>query len=227
MAIRFDIVTLFPEIFEGFLSESLIRLAIQRDLVDVRRWNLRDWTFDRHHSVDDRPYGGGPGMVLMPEPVCRCVEEIQAKADPGLLVMLSPQGARLTQPLAEELAERERIVLMCGRYEGFDERIREELAPREISIGDYICNGGEIPAMVVMESVIRLVPGVVGDAESIKEETFSQPGWLEYPQYTRPPNFRGRKVPEILLSGNHREIAEWRAKQAQQRSQAKQQQVKG
>lgn len=217
--IRFDILTLFPEIFDGFLGESLLKRAIAKGLIDVQRWNYRDWTYDKHHKADDRPYGGGPGMVILPQPVCECVEAVQAKADPlGLLIMLSPQGERLNQKLVGELATQKRLLLLCGRYEGFDERIRLTLNPREISIGDYICNGGEVPAMILMETVMRLIPGVLGDEQSAAEESFSKPGWLEYPQYTRPPLFRGLAVPEVLLGGNHAEIARWRAEQAQRRS---------
>lgn len=219
MAVRFDIITLFPEIFDGFLSESLLKLAIQKGLVEVHRWNLRDWTHDKHHKVDDRPYGGGPGMVIMPGPVFECVEDVQAKAQPGLLISLTPQGERLNQQLVHELAGYERMILLCGRYEGFDERVRLGLNPREISIGDYVCNGGEVPAMVLIETVMRIIPGALGHQDSAREDSFSRPGWIEYPQYTRPPEFRGMKVPDVLLSGNHREIARWRQQQAATRSQ--------
>ena len=222
MCIRFDILTLFPEVFEGFLSQSLLKLAIQRGLVSVHRWNIRDWTHDRHHKVDDRPYGGGPGMVIMPGPVFECVEAVQAQADPGTLILLSPQGEPLTQSLVAELAQLPRLLLLCGRYEGFDERIRQGLKPREISIGDYVCNGGEVPAMALIETVMRLVPGVLGHGHSAQEDSFSQPDWIEYPQYTRPPEFEGMRVPEVLLSGNHERIARWRAEQARERSRQRQ-----
>lgn len=215
---RFDILTLFPEIFDGYLGESLLAKAIEKGLIEVHRWNIRDWAHDKHRKVDDRPYGGGPGMILAPQPVFDCVEAVQALAEPGLLICLTPQGERLTQRLVETLTEARRLVLLCGRYEGFDERIRLGLRPREISIGDYICNGGEVPAMVVIDTVIRLIPGVLGHEDSPREESFATPGWLEYPQYTRPPVFRGMAVPEVLLSGNHAEIARWRAEQAQRRS---------
>src|SRR5438552_1505314 len=208
---RFDVLTLFPEIFQGYLTQSILKLAIERGLVEINLWNIRDWAQGKHKSVDDRPFGGGPGMVLMPEPVFACVEEVQAKApEPGLLVMLTPSGERLTQDVVRELAAHERLLLLCGRYEGFDERIRLGLAPREISIGDFICNGGEVPAMVVIDTVVRYVPGVLGDEESVTEESHSDPGRLEYPQYTRPRDFRGMAVPEVLLSGDHQEIARWR-----------------
>jgi len=216
---RFDVLTLFPDIFQGYFTQSILKLAIQRGLVEINLWNIRDWAGGKHKSVDDRPFGGGPGMVLMPEPVFAAVEEVRAKsAEPGLLVMLTPGGERLTQTLVQELAREKRLLLLCGRYEGFDERIRLGLQPREISIGDYICNGGEVPAMVVIDTVVRYVPGVLGDPESVAEESHSQPGQVEYPQYTRPREFRGMEVPEVLLSGNHPAIARWRREQAQARS---------
>jgi tRNA (guanine37-N1)-methyltransferase len=216
---RFDVLSLFPEMFQGYLGQSLLKLAIEGGLVEINLWNIRDWATGKHKSVDDRPFGGGPGMVLMPEPVFAAVEEIQRKApDPGQLVMLTPAGERLTQGLVQELAAYKRLLLLCGRYEGFDERIRLGLRPREVSIGDYICNGGEVPAMVVIDTVIRYVPGVLGDADSLKEESHSDPGRLEYPQYTRPRVFRGMAVPEVLISGNHQAIARWRREQSEARS---------
>src|SRR5262245_20705628 len=218
---RFDLLTLFPDIFQGYLTQSILKLAIERGLVEINLWNIRDWAQGKHKSVDDRPFGGGHGMVLMPEPVFACVEEVQAKtADPGLLVMLTPSGERLTQEVVKELAGRKRLVLLCGRYAAFDERIRLGLAPREISIGDFVCNGGEVPAMVVIDTVVRYVPGVLGDEESALDESHSEPGRIEYPQYTRPREFRGMTVPDILLSGNHPEIARWREEQAAARSAA-------
>lgn len=217
---RFDVLTLFPEIFSGYLTQSILKLALDKGLVDIRLWNIRDWSADeKHHQVDDRPFGGGPGMVIMPEPVFAAVEAIQAQAaQPGQLILLTPAGQRLTQPLVQELAQQQRLLLLCGRYEGFDERIRIGLKPREISIGDFVCNGGEVPAMVVIDTVIRYVPGVLGDADSVKEESHSDPGRLEYPQYTRPRVFRGMEVPEVLLSGNHQAIARWRREQSEVRS---------
>jgi tRNA (guanine37-N1)-methyltransferase len=216
---RFDVLTLFPEIFQGYLSQSILKLAIERGLVEIHLWNIRDWAAGKHKSVDDRPYGGGPGMVLLCEPVFAAVEAVQARASPpGLLVMLTPSGERLTQPLVRELAGHPRLLLLCGRYEGFDERIRLGLAPREISIGDFVCNGGEVPAMVIIDTVIRYVPGVLGDEESVREESHSEPGRLEYPQYTRPRVFRGMEVPEVLISGNHQEVARWRREQSERRS---------
>jgi tRNA (guanine37-N1)-methyltransferase len=217
--IRFDVLTLFPDLFQGYFSQSLLKLAIQRGLVQIHLWNLRDWARDKHQKVDDRPFGGGPGMVLMPEPVVECVEAVRAKAEPpGRVVMLTPAGRRLTQRVVEELAEYPRLLLLCGRYEGFDDRIRQVLDPLEISAGDFVCNGGEVPAMVVIDTVIRLIPGVLGDEASAADESHSAPGRIEYPQFTRPRVFRGLAVPEILLSGNHAAVARWREEQSRERS---------
>ncbi len=216
---RFDVLTIFPEIFEGYLSQSLLKLAIERGLVDVKLWNFRDWATDKRKSIDDKPYGGGPGMLIHCQPVFDCVEAVQADSpQAGQLVMLTPQGRRLDQSLVEELAGYQRLLLLCGRYEGFDERIRTALKPLEISVGDYITNGGEVPAMLVIDTVIRLIPGVLGDETSSKHDSFSESGLLEYPQYTRPPEFRGMKVPDVLLSGNHQEIARWRRQQSLKRT---------
>src|SRR5205809_675291 len=216
---RFDVLTLFPEIFQGYFSQSILKLALERGLVEIHLWNIRDWAQGKHKSVDDRPFGGGPGMVLMPEPVFAAVEAVRPlAADPGELVLLTPAGERLTQAVVQELAGRRRLLLLCGRYEGFDERIRLGLRPREISIGNFVCNGGEVPAMVVIDTVIRYVPGVLGDPESVTEESHSESGRLEYPQYTRPRVFRGMEVPDILLSGNHPAIARWRREQSEARS---------
>ena len=219
---RFDVLTLFPEMFQGYLTQSILKLALQSGLVEIHLWNIRDWAQGKHRSVDGRPFGGGPGMVLMPEPVYAAVEAVQAQAaEPGLLVLLTPAGERLTQALVRELAGHRRLLLLCGRYEGFDERIRLGLRPREVSIGDFVCNGGEVPAMVVIDTVIRYVPGVLGDPESLTEESHNAPGRLEYPQYTRPRVFRGMEVPEILLSGDHQAIARWRCEQSTARSEKK------
>jgi tRNA (guanine37-N1)-methyltransferase len=216
---RFDVLTLFPEIFQGYLTQSILKLALDRRLVEINLWNIRDWAAGKHKSVDDRPFGGGPGMVLMCEPVFAAVEDVQSKAvDPGLLVMLTPSGQRLTQDVVKELASHQRLVLLCGRYEGFDERIRLGLRPREISIGDFICNGGEVPAMVVIDAVVRYVPGVLGDESSVADESHCEPGRLEYPQYTRPREFRGMEVPEVLVSGDHQAVARWRQEQSALRS---------
>ena len=215
---RFDVLTLFPEIFSGYLTQSLLKLAIDDGLVAIKLWNIRDWAAGKHKSVDDRPFGGGPGMVLMPGPVFDCVEAVRAQAEPGELVMLTPAGERLTQRVVEDLATKKRLLLLCGRYEGFDERIRLGLRPREISAGDFVCNGGEVPAMLVIDTVIRLIPGVLGDEQSAADESHSEEGRLEYPQYTRPRKFRGMAVPEVLLSGDHGAVAEWRKQQSDLRS---------
>jgi tRNA (guanine37-N1)-methyltransferase len=208
---RFDILTLFPDLFESYLQQSLLKKALDRGLVEVHRWNFRDWADGKHQSVDDKPYGGGPGMLLACQPVFDCVEAVQKEgAAPGQLVMLTPQGRRLDQALVRELAEAPRLVLLCGRYEGFDERIRLGLAPLEISVGDFITNGGEVPAMLMIDTVMRLVPGVLGDETSSKYESFAETGILEYPQYTRPREFRGMQVPDVLVEGNHGKIAAWR-----------------
>jgi tRNA (guanine37-N1)-methyltransferase len=209
--IRFDVLTLFPGLFDGFLGESILSRAIERGLVQVHRWDIRDWAGGRHKQVDDRPFGGGPGMVLMAPPVVAAVEAVRGSAEPpGRLIALTPQGRRLDQGLVAGLAKEPRLVLLCGRYEGFDERIFEALQPEPLSIGDYVLSGGEVAAMVVIDAVVRLIPGVLGDAESAVDESFGPDGGLEYPQYTRPRTFRGREVPEILLSGDHAAIARWR-----------------
>jgi tRNA (guanine37-N1)-methyltransferase len=216
---RFDVLTLFPDLFQGYFSQSILKLALERGLVEIQLWNIRDWAEGKHRKVDDRPFGGGPGMVLMCEPVVAAVEAVQAKAEtPGRLVMLTPGGRRLTHQVVTELAQHRRLLLLCGRYEGFDERIRLLLQPDEISVGDFVCNGGEVPAMVVIDAVIRLVPGVLGDEESTAEESHATPGILEYPQYTRPRVFRGLEVPEILVSGDHAAVARWRREQSDLRS---------
>ena len=217
---RFDVLTLFPEIFSGYLGQSLLKLAIERGLVEVRLTNIRDWAKGRHKVVDDRPFGGGPGMILKVEPVVECVEAVRASdPDPGHLVMLTPQGRRLTQPIVEELARHKRLVLLCGRYEGFDDRVRQLLEPEELSIGDFVLGGGEVAAMVVIDAVIRLVPGVLGHEESAANDSFSGDNrLLEHAQYTRPREFRGLTVPEVLLGGNHEEIARWRLEQSLQKT---------
>jgi tRNA (guanine37-N1)-methyltransferase len=221
--IRFDVLTLFPGILDSYVKQSLLDDAIEKGLVEVHAWNIRDWTADRHQKVDDRPFGGGPGMVMMAQPVVDCVDAVRAKAEPaGQLVMLTPAGERLTQRVVEELAREPRLLLLCGRYEGFDDRIRQLLRPREISIGDFVCNGGEVPAMVVIDAVIRLIPGVLGDEASAADESHSEPGRLEYPQYTRPREFRGLEVPEVLLSGNHAAVAKWRREESEKRSRSDQ-----
>lgn len=208
---RVDILTIFPGIFEGPLRESLLGKGIASGVVDVRVHNLRDFTTDRHRQVDDVPFGGGPGMVMKPEPVFAAVESL----GPGgkRLLLLSPAGRRLDQAFARELAAEPWLVLICGRYEGVDERVVEGLSAEEVSIGDYVLAGGEVPALVVLEAVARLIPGIVGREESLHRESF-QDGLLEYPQYTRPQEFRGMTVPEVLLSGDHARIEEWRRQAA-------------
>jgi tRNA (guanine37-N1)-methyltransferase len=216
---RFDVLTLFPDLFQGYFTQSLLKLAIERGLVEINLWNIRDWAKGKHKSVDDRPFGGGPGMVICAEPVFDAVDAVQQKvSEPGQRVMLTPSGERLTQDVVRELSQPKRLLLLCGRYEGFDERIRIGLKPREISIGDFVCNGGEVPAMVVIDTVIRYVPGVLGDEESVTEESHSEPGKIEYPQYTRPRVFRGMEVPDVLISGDHGAVAKWRQEQSEKRS---------
>jgi tRNA (guanine37-N1)-methyltransferase len=262
---RFDVLTLFPEIFSGYLSQSLLKLAIENRLVEVHLHNIRDWAEGRHHVVDDRPYGGGPGMILKVEPVVECVEAVQkrqasatpiepnatwrslghasnglappstdnskqndssveSKADGwdqvfGHVIMLTPQGRPLTQRVVEELAAKNRLILLCGRYEGFDDRVRQILQPDEISIGDYVLGGGEVASMVVIDAVIRLIPGVLGHERSAVEDSFSgDEPWLEAAQFTRPREYRGLTVPEVLLGGNHAEIAAWRREQSLQKT---------
>jgi len=216
-----DVLTLFPEMFSGYVSQSLLARAIERGLVDVRLHDIRGWAEDRHRTVDDRPFGGGPGMVMKVDVVVPCVEDVQRQAEPpGHLVMLTPQGRRLDQAAVEQLARHERLVLLCGRYEGFDQRIRDILQPEEISIGDYVLNGGEVAAMTVIDAVIRLIPGTLGDEDSSQNDSFSTEGRrLEFPQYTRPREYRGHAVPEVLFSGNHPEIARWRDEQSRTRTQ--------
>ena len=213
---RFDVLTLFPEIFSGYLGQSLLKKGIDAGLLAVHLHDIRRWTTDKHQKVDDRPFGGGPGMVMKVEPVVDCVEAVQKLAEPaGKLILLSPQGRRLDQRLVKELAAEPRLVLVCGRYEGFDQRIIDLLQPTEISIGDYILNGGEAAAMVVIDACIRLIPGVLGDEQSSQDDSFStESGQLEFPQYTRPREYRGLEVPEVLLNGDHGEIARWRQEQS-------------
>ena len=211
---KIDVLTLFPELFAGPLDVSMVARARKAGLVDVQIWNLRDWTHDRHKTVDDRPFGGGPGMVLKAEPIFEAVESLANERT--RVLMMAPTGRVFTQELARELADEEHLLLMCGSYEGFDERIRT-LIDDEISIGDYVLTNGGLPAMVVIDAVTRLLPGVLGDDESAHDESFSH-GLLEYPHYTRPAEFRGMKVPEVLLSGNHAEIEKWRREQAQLRT---------
>ena len=214
---RVDIVTIFPEAFTP-LQVSMIGRARERGLLDVHIWDLRDFTTDRHRQVDDAPYGGGAGMVMKPEPFFAAVDAIRAEAgEPAHIILTSPQGARLTHALAEEMAGTNHLVLLCGHYEGIDERVRDGLATDEISIGDYVLTGGELPAMVIVDAVARFVPGVVGDAASVEADSFAE-GLLDYPHYTRPPEFRGMTVPEVLLSGHHEAIRRWRRAQRLRRT---------
>jgi tRNA (guanine37-N1)-methyltransferase len=215
IVMRIDVLTLFPEIFSGYVGQSVLRRAIVAGLVGVNVHNIRDWAQGKHRQVDDRPFGGGRGLVLRPEPVVECVEAVQAACDePGHLILLTPTGRRLDQRIVGELAEKKRLVLVCGRYEGFDHRVIDLLQPDEISIGDYILGGGEVAAMVVIDAVARLVPGVLGDEESNKQDSFSgERPLLEFPQYTRPREYRGLAVPDVLMTGNHSDIARWREQQ--------------
>jgi tRNA (guanine37-N1)-methyltransferase len=213
---RFDILTIFPGMFEGPLTESILSRGREKGLIEVHRHDLRQYAHDRHRQVDDTPYGGGGGMILMPGPIFEAVESIREKHPAGreLVVLLSPQGIPFGQEKARQMAgSYDRLLLICGRYEGVDERVREFLVDEEISIGDYVLTGGELAAMVVIDAVARLVPGVLGGERSAAEDSFSG-GVLEYPQYTRPAIFRGHPVPEVLLSGNHAEIRRWRSEMA-------------
>ena len=209
-----DILTIFPEMFPAVLDTSIIKIARQKGVAEIRLHDIRDYSQDKHRKTDDAPYGGGPGMVMTCDPVFRAVEAVRAgeRAD-SHLVMLTPQGRTFTQKVARELAAKKGLILLCGRYEGFDERIRTGLRPDEISVGDYVLSGGEIAAMAVVDAVVRLLPGALGCGESARNESFEN-GRLDYPHYTRPPEYRGMKAPEVLLSGNHAEIEKWRAEQA-------------
>ena len=217
---RIDVLTLFPEMFSGYLGQSLLKRAIDAGIVEIRIHNIRDWTKGKHKQVDDRPFGGGPGMVLRPEPVVESTDAVQQQGNQsGHLILLTPQGRRFDQRLAEELVGKTRLVLICGRYEGVDQRAIDLLRPDELSIGDYILGGGEVAAMVVIDAVARLVPGVLGDEESNRQDSFSgNPPLLEFPQYTRPREYRGLTVPDVLMTGNHPEIARWREQQRLERT---------
>ena len=219
MTLRFDVVSLFPEVFEPVFTAGVVGRAIGRGLVELHAHDLREHTHDRHRQVDDVPYGGGPGMVLKPEPLFEAIEAIRAE-NGGPVILMEPWGEPFSQQLARELAAEPGLVIVCGRYEGIDDRVRESLADREISIGDYVLSGGEVPAMVVIDAVSRLVPGVLGDEESLAGDSFTT-DLLGHPQYTRPAEYRGLRVPEVLLSGNHREIEAWRQAQAQRRTLAR------
>lgn len=226
---RIDFVTIFPNMFAPLLGEGVIARGVKQGLLDIRTWDLRDYATDRHRSTDDEAYGGGPGMVMLAEPVLRCVEAISLECGSGAdaleaaapppqskkphLVLTSPQGRRFDQTVAAELAAKEHVVILCGRYEGFDHRVHEILQPDEISIGDFVVSGGELPAMLMADAVGRLIPGVVGNSASVEEDSFFR-GLLDYPHYTRPEEVRGVRIPEILLSGHHERIRKWRKEQA-------------
>jgi tRNA (guanine37-N1)-methyltransferase len=215
---KFDVVTIFPRMIDAPLAEGVVGRGIERALIDLRVHDLRDFTTDRHRVVDDVPYGGGPGMVLKPEPLFRALDEIRAsRGEPGTVVLTSPQGRRFTQADAARLRALAHVVVLCGRYEGVDDRVRQHLATEEISIGDYVLSGGELAALVIVDAVARLVPGVVGDAGSVAADSFAR-GLLDYPQYTRPAEFRGWTVPDVLVSGHHARIEAWRREQALRRT---------
>lgn len=215
---RIDVLTLFPEVFEPYLSASIVGRAREAGIVSVSCLNFRQFAKDRHGSVDDKPYGGGPGMVLMCDPVFSALDHLEERASvEPVRILLTPQGERLDQQLAGELAKQPWLVLVCGHYEGFDERIRTGIKCREVSIGDYVLSGGEPAAMVLIDTLVRLLPGALGDSESARQDSFTA-GGLEYPQYTRPREYRGMTVPDVLLSGDHGKIAEWRAQQSLERT---------
>ena len=211
--LRIDFVTIFPRMFDPFVAEGVIARGIKAGVLEVRVWDLRDFTSDRHRSTDDEAYGGGPGMVMLAEPVFRCVEKIGG----GHLIMTSPQGRTFDQAIAKELAAREHIVILCGRYEGFDDRVRQALHPDEISIGDFVVSGGELPAMLIADAAGRMVEGVVGNTGSVEEDSFFH-GVLDYPHYTRPEEVRGLRIPDILLTGHHEKIRRWRKEQSLRRT---------
>jgi tRNA (guanine37-N1)-methyltransferase len=213
---RIHILTLFPAMFSGPFSESIVKRAVDQGLVEISIYNIRDYTSDKHHVVDDYPYGGGPGMVLKPEPIFKAVEAVRGETEMPV-ILLTPQGRLFSHRVAEELAKNEEMMLVCGHYEGVDERVREHLVTDEISIGDYILSGGELAAMVVVDAVVRQVPGALGSEESVGDDSHAK-GLLEYPQYTRPQSFCNWEVPEVLLSGNHAEIARWRRTQSLKRT---------
>jgi tRNA (guanine37-N1)-methyltransferase len=216
---KFDVVTIFPRMIEAGLAEGVVGRGVEKGLVNVRVHDLRGFTADRHRTVDDVPYGGGPGMVMKVEPFVRALEAIRVeRGTPGAVVLLSPQGRRFDQVEAARLRDLDHVVLLCGRYEGIDERVRELVATEELSIGDFVVSGGETPALLVIDAVSRLVPGVVGDQESVEQDSFAQ-GILDHPHYTRPAEFAGRRVPDVLLSGHHAEVRKWRTAEALRRTQ--------
>ena len=219
-AMRFHVLTIFPGMFDGPMSESIISRAVERGLVEINLHDIRDFTTDRHRSVDDYPYGGGYGMVMKPEPIFRAVGSVKSKRnldEAAPVILLTPQGTRLTQPVVERLATYDDLVIICGRYEGVDERVRERVATYELSVGDYVLSGGELAAMIVIDAVTRLIPGAVGSIESTQDDSFST-GLLQFPQYTRPAAYEGYEAPEVLLSGNHAEIERWRRRESLRRT---------
>lgn len=217
---RIDVVTIFPPLLAGAFEHSIIKRARERGIVDIHVHDLREYTTDRHRTVDDYPYGGGAGMVMKPEPWFSAVEALRVAGNPGRAILLTPQGQRLDQRLVQRLASEDRLIVLCGRYEGVDERVREHLADEEVSIGDYVLSGGEPAAAVLVDAVVRLQPGALGSSESIVEESFAD-GLLEYPQYTRPPELRGWRVPEVLLSGDHGAVERWRRERQIERTRAR------
>jgi tRNA (guanine37-N1)-methyltransferase len=211
--LRIDVVTIFPKIFQAVIGESIIKRAQSKKKVLIKIHDLRDYADNRHRKIDDRPFGGGPGMVMSPTPVFNAIKKIKAASKVAKVVLLTPQGTKLDQNKTASLSKEKRLILLCPHYEGIDERVRQDLVDEEISIGDYILTGGELPALVVIDALVRLIPGVLGDQDSIKSESFVD-HLLEYPHYTRPANLKGKKVPKILLSGNHKEIESWRQEQS-------------
>lgn len=214
---RIDVVTGLPGILNGPINESIIKRARAAGIVEINIYNLRDFTHDKHRTIDDVPYGGGPGMVLKPEPLFECVENLKSQRDYDDIILLTPDGDVFDQAMANELSLKENLILICGHYKGVDERVRESLVTREISIGDYVLTGGELAALVIIDAVVRILPGALGDSESALSDSF-QTGLLDYPQYTRPPVYRGMKVPDVLLNGDHAEIARWREERALERT---------
>lgn len=214
---RFDVFTLLPEVFHPYLQTSILDKAAERGLIDVQVHDIRAYTHDKHHTTDDTPYGGGGGMVMKPEPVFEALESVLGTPPSCPIILLTPQGRVFDQKIASELSAHGRIALICGRYEGVDERIRENLATDQISIGDYVLTGGELPALILIDAISRLLPGVLGDPDGAEDDSHAS-GLLEYPHYTRPPEFRGQRVPEVLLSGDHGKIAKWRREQALMRT---------
>lgn len=211
---RFDVFSLFPEVFQPYLDISILKRAIQNNLIQVHTHNIRDWATDKHHTTDDTPYGGGGGMVMKPEPIFAAVEDVLGAPPTCPVILLCPQGKLFDQQMARELAAYDRLALICGRYEAFDERIREHLATHVVSIGDFVLTGGELPALILMDSISRLVPGVLGDEEATQDDSFSRDGLLEYPQWTKPAEFRGWVVPEVMQNGNLGEQLKWKRQQS-------------